>query len=103
MTTLSNMTLRQILNSNLSEAMISDAIDAKVFIEVKRQVRSYLKAAHDSWGFEYTESDVESIASESAHDVRGGLEGIHSPNDGYLQTLSWIVSANKCAKFIHGI
>ena len=103
MTNLSNMTLRQILNSNLSEGMISDAIDAKVFIEVKRQVRNYLKAAHESWGFDYTESHVELIASESAHEVRRGLDGIHSPNDSYLQTLSWIISANKCAQFIHGI
>ena len=103
MTTLANMTLRQIINSNLSQAMISDAIDSKVFIEVKTQVRNYLKHTRDSIGLEYTESDVETIASESAHEVRRRLDGIDSPNDAHLHNWAWIVSAGKCIKFIHGI
>ena len=102
MTDLTKMTIEQITNANLSDGMKSDFIEAKVIIEVKGQVLNYLRAAHDSWGFDYTESDVESIASESAHEVRRELDGIHSPDESLLKMLSWKVSAYRCATFIHG-
>lgn len=101
MTDLTKMTIEQITNANLSEGMKSDFITAKVYIEVKGQVRNYLRAAHDSWGFDYTESDVESIASESAHEVRREFDSILSPDDSCLEMLSWKVSSYRCAKFIH--
>ena len=95
------MTLQQIMNSNLSEAMLSDIITARIFIEVKSQVRNYLRSAYESWGFSYSESDVESIASESAHEVRREFDSILSPDDSCLEMLSWKVSSYRCAKFIH--
>jgi|DEB0MinimDraft_10_1074344.scaffolds.fasta_scaffold106521_1 hypothetical protein len=95
------MTVAQVRILAQSVRINSDVLDAWIMNEVVEEVLYRFRCAHDSFGYIYDMNEVQSVASESAVEVRRQIDSRNFQHDSQVRLLICEVSRDKTFELIH--
>jgi len=95
------MTVAQVRILAQSVRMNSDVLDEWIMNEAVEEVLYRFKCAHDSFGYIYDMNDVQSVASESAVEIRRQIDSRNFEYDSEVRLLICEVSRDKTFRLIH--
>ena len=95
------MTVAQVRILAQSVKINSDVLDAWIMNEAVEEVLYRFRCAHDSFGHIYDMNDVQSVARESAVEIRRQIDSRNFQHDSQVRLLICEVSRDRTFRLIH--